>query len=282
MEKHLRIKNQTVSYLERNGNKTKTIFFIHGNSSSALSWSKQLNDPLLSDYRLVAFDLPAHGNSSPFRIEAKYNLLSIAEFMAEALQACLQNDEYILVGFSLGTNIVAEMLQHNIYPKGIVLISPCIVGEGFPLHAIGLPGFDADVLFSDDCSEVALQSYINLACFTNNNDNYNLLEADYKKVKAPFRSMLLKTALEGKMSDEIDLLNSYASGPLLLIFGQEEKIVKPDYLDQAHLPIWNNTIYKIPQASHFVHMDQPEATNQLLAGYCRSYLHSFTPIAFNS
>ena len=282
MEKHLRIKNQTISYVEKNETKSKTIFFIHGNSGSALSWSKQLNDPLLSDYRLVAFDLPAHGNSSPFKNETKYNLLSLAEFMAEALQACLENDEYIIVGFSLGTNIVAEMLKHNIYPKGIVLISPSIVGEGLPLHAIGLPGFSEEVLFNDDCSDAALQSFINLACFANNNDHYTLLKEDYKKVKAPFRSMLLKTILDGKLSDEIDLLNSYASVPLLLIFGQEEKIVEPGYLDHTQLPVWNNTIYKIAQASHFVHMDQPEATNQLLAGYCRSYLHSFTPMACNS
>ena len=282
MEKHLRIKNQTISYLERNETKTKTIFFIHGNSGSALSWSKQLNDPLLADYRVVAFDRPAHGNSSAFEKEATYNLLSLAEFMTEALQACLHNDEYIIVGFSLGTNIVAEMLQLNIYPKGIVLISPCIVGEEQPLHAIGLPGFSEEVLFNDDCSDAALETFISLACHTKNNDNFTLLIKDYKKVKSPFRSMLLKTALDGKISDEINLLNSYSSGPVLIIFGQEEKIVKPGYLDNAHLPIWNNTIYKIPQAGHFVQMDQPQATNQLLAGYCRNYLHSFTPLASNS
>ena len=282
MEKYLRIKNQTICYQERNETKTKTIFFIHGNSGSALSWSNQLSDPLLAEYRLVAFDLPAHGNSSGFENEATYNLLSIAEFMTEALQACLQNDDYIIVGFSLGTNIVAEMLQLNIYPKGIVLISPCIVGEGYPLHGIGLPGFNADVLFSDDCSDEALESFINLACFTKNNDDFTMLIKDYNRVKSPFRSMLLKTALDGKISDEINLLNSYTSGPLLLMFGQEEKIVKPGYLDNAPLPIWNNTIYKIPQASHFVHMDQPRATNQLLASYCRNYLHSFTPVANNT
>lgn len=282
MEKYLRIKNQTICYQERNETKTKTIFFIHGNSGSALSWSNQLSDPLLAEYRLVAFDLPAHGNSSGFENEATYNLLSIAEFMTEALQACLQNDDYIIVGFSLGTNIVAEMLQLNIYPKGIVLISPCIVGEGYPLHGICLPGFNADVLFSDDCSYEALESFINLACFTKNNDDFTMLIKDYNRVKSPFRSMLLKTALDGKISDEINLLNSYTSGPVLLMFGQEEKIVKPGYLDNAPLPIWNNTIYKIPQASHFVHMDQPRATNQLLASYCRNYLYSFTPVANNT
>ncbi len=96
MEKYLQIKNQTISYLEKNESKTKTIFFIHGNLGSALSWSNQLNDPLLADYRLVAFVLPAHGNSSAFENEAKYNLLFLAEFMSEALQACLYNGNILL------------------------------------------------------------------------------------------------------------------------------------------------------------------------------------------
>ena len=162
------------------------------------------------------------------------------------------------------------------------MISPCIVGEGFPLHSIGLPGFNAEVLFNDDCSEEALQSYIMQACFSNNNADHTLIGEDYKKVKPPFRSMLLKTALDGQLSDEIALLNSYASGPLLIIFGKDEKIVMPDYLNLAPLPIWNNTIYKIPNSSHFVQLDQPEATNQLLADYCKSYLHSFTSVPLGS
>lgn len=279
MQKYLRVKNQTISFVEKNATKSKTIFFLHGNSGSALSWSKQLNDPQLSDYRMVAFDLPAHGNSDTFKNEDKYDLLFIAELMAEALQACLQNEEYILVGFSLGTNIVAEMLRHNIYPKGIVLISPCIIGESIPLDAIGLPGFNPDVLFSDECSEEALEAYVCLASMSTRGSDISIIKEDYQKVKAPFRSMLLKSVMQGKINDEIEMLNSYASGPLLIIFGQDEKIVKPNYLDKANLPVWNSMIYKISHASHFVHVDQPEATNHLLANYCRSYLHSFSSIA---
>ena len=275
MQKYLRVKNQTISYVEKNAAKSKTIFFLHGNSGSVLSWSKQLNDPQLSDYRMVAFDLPAHGNSDPFKNKDKYNLLFIAELMAEAMQLCLNNEEYIIVGFSLGTNIAAGMLRHNIYPKGIVLISPCIAGESISLNAIGLPGFNAEVLFNDECTMEALELYIGLASMSTRGSDHTTIKEDYHKVKAPFRSMLLKTAMEGEMNDEIALFNNYASGPLLILFGQEEQIINPGYLDKAHLPVWNNMIYKIAHASHFVHVDQPEATNHLLANYCRSYLHSF-------
>lgn len=281
MENFLKINNQTISYVEKNAHKTKTLFFFHGNSGSAESWSKQFSDPVLSDYRLVAFDLPAHGNSASFTTHDKYNILFLAELMVEALQGCLYNEEYVLVSFSLGTNLVAEMLKHNIYPKGIVLISPTIIGEGILLNDIGLPGFNPEVLFRDECDAEALDEYVRLACMNTSGSDQVTIREDYRKVKDPFRSMLLKTAMEGLISNEIELLNSYASGPLLIMFGREEQIIKPDYLDEVHLPVWNNTIYKIPGASHFVHIDQPEATNHLLANYCRSYLHSFSNVSGN-
>ena len=46
------------------GNATgRPILFIHGISQCWLSWSRQLNSDLASDYRLVAMDLRGHGLS---------------------------------------------------------------------------------------------------------------------------------------------------------------------------------------------------------------------------
>lgn len=52
-----------VAYIEKNKEARKTIFFIHGNSVSKGSWSKQYDSNLLSAYRLIAIDLPLHGDS---------------------------------------------------------------------------------------------------------------------------------------------------------------------------------------------------------------------------
>jgi pimeloyl-ACP methyl ester carboxylesterase len=61
--KFITIDNFQIAYLEVNPEAQNTIFFIHGNSGSSRTWLKQMSDPLLNDFRMVAFDLPADGNS---------------------------------------------------------------------------------------------------------------------------------------------------------------------------------------------------------------------------
>ena len=62
-KKYTTAKGIRIAYLEKNPEAKNTIFFIHGNSLSANSWTKQFQSELLTSYRLVAFDLPAHGDS---------------------------------------------------------------------------------------------------------------------------------------------------------------------------------------------------------------------------
>jgi pimeloyl-ACP methyl ester carboxylesterase len=69
-----------------------------------------------------------------------------------------------------------------------------------------------------------------------------------------------------QFSDEIGLLQQLDL-PLLIIFGKDEKVVDPDYLDDAPLKLWQNMIYKIAGASHLVNIDRPEEFNTLVASY---------------
>lgn len=62
--KYLSVDSVDLAYTEKNIAAKKTIFFIHGNSMSAAMWDKQFKSELFSKYRLIAFDLPSHGNSS--------------------------------------------------------------------------------------------------------------------------------------------------------------------------------------------------------------------------
>lgn len=56
----------TISYLEAHPDKTPTILFIHGNSASKEFFTALMREPALRDYRLIAVDLPGHGESSNY------------------------------------------------------------------------------------------------------------------------------------------------------------------------------------------------------------------------
>ena len=103
MLKHqLTVKGIRIAYLEQNPDCKNTIFFIHGNSVSSASWMKQLNSELLSKYRLIAFDLPAHGDSAaspePDNDYTFAGLASIATLLVEQLET----GPYIICGCQPG------------------------------------------------------------------------------------------------------------------------------------------------------------------------------------
>src|SRR5687767_1908484 len=121
----INIDNVPISYLEKNSDASLTLFFLHGNSCSANFWRKQYNSPLFSNYRLVAFDLPGHGESGMLR-ESECSLIGLSKIMNTAIKQLSNDTQYILIGASLATNVIAEMLCDDIHPRGIILAGPCL------------------------------------------------------------------------------------------------------------------------------------------------------------
>lgn len=267
-QKFITVRNIRLSYLESNSNRKNTIFFIHGNSSSSQAWEKQLTAPELSGYRLIAFDLPAHGESGASENpDEDYSTIDLGEIMAEAV-ASLATGKYIIGGLSLGSSIAAESLANNLDPAGIFIAASTCLGEGFTLDNIAQPGIDLSFLFTDDAPVNTIEAYASLASFSPNpNDKQQILQ-DYFLVKAPFRSTLLNTVIAGKIGNEIKLIQDQ-NMPVLVIFGKEDQIIKPDHLDNAPFELWQGKAFKLPKSSHFVNLDNPDTFNHLLAGYAK-------------
>lgn len=168
----------------------------------------------------------------------------------------------------MGVNIVAEMISHSLSPKGLVIISPTIVGGDYTLNHTLKIGADPTILFTDEPEQNEMRKFIHSLLLSVDEKDFSICLEDFNAVKKPFRSMILRTSIEGKLGNEILNIIQY-NAPLLVIFGEEDKIINPDYLDNTPLPLWNNTIYKICDAGHFLILDQPEVFNDLLTSYCK-------------
>lgn len=265
--KLISIQGLSIAYNEINENAPKTIFFIHGNSCSSRIWRKQSESPLLNNYRLVFFDLPAHGNSgSADEPDQVYNFPLLGKIMAAAVLQLAAGKPYIIAAMSMGTNILAEMILHNVDPRGLVLLCPTIAGGEIILGQIAKPGTHVHLIFTDDAEKEDLRNYALEVILSGSAHDLQFFMEDYSAVKKPFRSVLAKSIFNQQYSDEIKILQQ-KNIPLLMVFGKDEKVVDPDYLDKADLPLWKNTILKIPGASHLVNIDQPEKVNQLIAEF---------------
>jgi pimeloyl-ACP methyl ester carboxylesterase len=55
-----------------------------------------------------------------------------------------------------------------------------------------------------------------------------------------------------------------------VIFGRRDKMANPDYLDALPFAAWNSKVFKLAEAGHAAHIDQPNEFNKLLLQYCES------------
>ncbi len=257
-----------LAFYEYHRERENSIFFIHGNSTSSNYWRKQVSSHLLNNFRLVCIDLPNHGNSSTLQQSDKYSLPLIADTLVPAIKQLAGNKPYIICGSSLGCNIVAEMLTNDLPIKGLVMAGPCIIGEGYGLDRLVLPGADASAVFAENIPHEMIEKYAAEASLSTDRDDRKIFLADYYKVKGNFRSALYASIAAGNYNDEVKQLQN-SGVPIAIIFGADEKILNIKYLNDAPLNLWKQIIHTIPGASHLVNIDAPEDFNELLASFAK-------------
>jgi len=84
------------------------VLFIHGNSQSGRVFKKQFESRLGQQYRLLAPDLPGHGDSDKARDLKTYSLKGYAQVLAEVIQQ-LKLEHVVVIGCLLGGHIALEM-----------------------------------------------------------------------------------------------------------------------------------------------------------------------------
>jgi pimeloyl-ACP methyl ester carboxylesterase len=256
------------------GESPDTIVFIHGSSLSSKMWDKQITDPhLLEKFRLIVFDLPGHGKSSHSKNpQQDYSLKGLASVAAKLMNE-LNLENFIIVGASLGTNIIADsiLLYNNNNCKGIALAGPSVANVNVPPPSVLIPSPYLHVFASASPAEDELAGYLNAVSEDAKiRKNY---QDDFKKTDPIFRSVMGQSVADGEWTKEIDNLNK-SNLPICVIMGAEEKIVQPDYLDNVHLKKWKNKVIKIAGAGHLVNLEKPETFNKILLDFAEEVFNN--------
>ena len=105
----------------------RPIVLIHGNSSSARAFSRQIEGPLGASHRLVAIDLMGHGRSADASDPAAYLLSGHARSLV-ALLTSRGIEDSILVGWSLGGHILLEAAPDLAKARGLVIFGTPPIG----------------------------------------------------------------------------------------------------------------------------------------------------------
>lgn len=255
--------------IKRNANSDKQIIFIHGNSQSSEVWQYLFNEPALSDYNLICFDLSGHGksfnSSSP---ESDYTLKQIATCVAENIKQFDKNP-YILVGNSLGGNIIAEMIFQIKNCIGIFITGPCIIGSEAGFDKVFLPNPNAGVSFAPSSTEEQINALINDTVYGVSQEIKQLIKTEFLNTDKMVRQVLGTSFANADYTDELQNLKA-SNIPLAFVFGKQEKLCNIHYLDNLNIPMWNNRPHLIENSGHFTHLDQPKSTAFLLKQFAES------------
>ena len=115
-----------IHYIDTGGDSKKALVFVHCWTCNSEFWRDQLG--AFPQYRVIALDLPGHGQSEKPKIE--YTM----EHFAKAVEAVMSDagvKKAVLVGHSMGTPVTRRF--YELYPKktlGIVVVDGALIPMG--------------------------------------------------------------------------------------------------------------------------------------------------------
>lgn len=268
MQKSIKIKNQDISFYESK-NDGIPVFLVHGNSLSAEVFKSQLDSPILKDYRLIAPDLPGHGNS--FRSPAPdvdYALPNLVTILIQFINS-FHFEEYFLFGNSLGGHLLINCLPHLTGVKGIAISGTPPLSSPPDMAACFLPNPATPLAFKPVLSEVEINQLASAFCKPSSDYIAEIAEI-IQKSDPEFRATVGAGLMSGKNSDEIELL-IHANIPVAILHGTEDSVVNPKYLEQIKIEKWSNKVHTIDNAGHLPFFENAEGFNLILGRFLDNY-----------
>ena len=247
----------------KTGSETKHIIFIHGNSQGSSCWHNIISQPLLNNFTCIAVDLPGHGDSfRSSKPEQDYSLLGLAHHTLEFLKQ-FEHTPYILVGNSLASNIIGEIVLQLKNCKGILITSSCAAGKGIKVEHILQPNPNLGPMFSEKSSDEQLNALIEDTVFDTTSENKQFIKQLFINTDPLFRTYIANSITAATYTNEIQ--NIETSGiTTAYVFGEKEKICNLHYLDTIDLPKWKNKVLIIKNSGHFSNIDQPYKLTEIV------------------
>lgn len=219
--KKLKLNDSTVSYLD-SGN-GKVVVLLHGFCGSSRYWEKVI--PVLSEnYRIIALDLPGHGESSI--LEGNYTIEDIADHIKHFLDE-MKVEQVSMFGHSLGGYITLAFAEK--YSKLL---------EGFALvHSTAFPDSEeakqGRIKNVEKVKQEGIRTLIDgLVPKLFSPDNLVRNSEDIAVTKEIGYSTLpqgaISTLIAMKDRPDLNSVLEWTELPVLLIAGEKDQIIPPE------------------------------------------------------
>lgn len=268
MKRFVKIGDLNIAYLERNQDSKTTILFIHGNSFSSGYFLHQLECNLLKDYRLIAIDLPGHGDSARAHDLSTYTMPGYAEVLNNFVNV-LNLKDVILAGHSLGGNVAMEVIGRYPNPtyQGMVVWGTPPFARPLALDEVYLTNPDLGLFFKGEHDENDRRKILNM-CLNQEAPDYSSLMAVLEKSDPRAREAIFASVGELNYSDEVRAVEE-APFETAVFNCLEDKIVSSSYMRELELKNLLTGRTLPIMGGHTVHYEEPQKFNESLLNYVK-------------
>lgn len=258
--------------VETCGEGDPAIVFLHGNSACKEVFAAQLRSPLREHHRLVAIDLPGHGESADARDPHRtYTIPGYASVVREVLRS-LGIERYFAVGWSLGGHIGIELLAEEPRPLGLVISgtppfarSMESLGEAFA--PTPLMQLTSKLEFSDEDALAYAR-----ATTTPELDQSDFRYRASRRTDGRARARMVAAFGEGLGVDQRRTVEDVAV-PLAIINGENDGFLNHAYFAKPrYANLWRGEVLRIPGTGHAPFFERPDAYNELLLSFVQTSL----------
>jgi pimeloyl-ACP methyl ester carboxylesterase len=251
--------------VEECGEGALPVVFIHGNSFCRGVFRHQMQADLVGDYRLLALDLPGHGESvdavDPVRT---YTRPGLADAVIETLGE-LAVSEAVVIGWSLGGHIGMEMMSRLPGMRGLMITGAPPVGrtnmaEGF------IASSHRGLAAREVLSESEIDAFVR-AVFGSSRETF-LCDA-VRRADGQLRKRVFEAARAGAGVDQ-RLLAETSRVPLAVVNGAADPLINLDYIDTVrYANSWEGRCHRLPGLGHAPFWEAPEMFNPILERFLR-------------
>ena len=246
--------------VEESGSGGVPVLMIHGNSFCRHVFRNQMQGQLANNHRLIAFDLPGHGQSgNAADPQRSYTRPGLGDATVELLDK-LGIDEAVVFGWSLGGHIGIEMIPRFPGMRGLMIsgappVSPNQMSQGFNRSPqMGIAG-------KQELSEAEINAFVT-GIFGDSAEPF--LRDAVARADNRFRKRLFEAVRAGEGVNQRLVVES-SPVPLAVVNGGADRVVNLDYFDTvAYANLWEGRSHRLSGLGHAPFWEAPEDFDPVL------------------
>ena len=263
----------TVHIRDEGSRDGEVLVLMHGFGMSLHVWEKWIAE-LGDTYRLISFDWPGHGLSTPVR-DANYNLNALTDYLADVLD-WMNIDEFVLVGHSMGGGVAMNYIVDNPDKvQALVLIGASglkIDRSDKPLRMLEMtkyPGMSTALRYITpyDTIKNALITRYGSEAFVSK----ELVDKYYElMLNSTNREIFIKRLKQMLLDEPLDARIGRLNHPTLLIWGEEDQMVGLKYAKRLRSIILSARLVSYQGVGHMPMEVLPKVTARDLTNFLNS------------